>query len=370
LPPAIPGDLDCIVHKALAREPEARYASAAGLDDDLRRFEQGLPVAARGNSRVYRAGMFARRHNIAVAASLIVLIAVSIGIVAVERESRIGQAERLRAEMQAVAARQAQSRAEGSEYEALKQRTEALIQKADAERRLQSLQSLAEGAARAYQESERPGADPSTIIATLTRDTLLTLRQETPQGTPPVQREQLDRATAKIRSGELATPSDWTLPEGWNAEGDHRFYRVGLDDQIRYNGRHSLFLNSVKAGGDTSAMIFQSFSARDYVGKRVRLSAMIRTQGTEYATLGIRTYSGGDEFLPSYRLIKGTRSWTSQEVVLDIPRDAQLVEIVLMQFGIGTTWANGFDFRVVNRSIPLSDSLTDSKAPSNLDFSR
>ncbi len=72
---AIRGDLDAIVLKALRPEPERRYASAEGLADDIRRFLDQRPVAARRDSRAYRARKFLQRHPWfapVVAASLVV----------------------------------------------------------------------------------------------------------------------------------------------------------------------------------------------------------------------------------------------------------------------------------------------------------
>jgi tetratricopeptide (TPR) repeat protein len=65
------GDLDAIVLKALRKEPERRYTSAAALREDLQRFRAGLPVLARPDSVGYRLGKFARRHRAAVTAGLL-----------------------------------------------------------------------------------------------------------------------------------------------------------------------------------------------------------------------------------------------------------------------------------------------------------
>ncbi len=64
----IPADLDRIVAKALENEPGRRYGTADQLAADLRRFLSGMPVEARGQSRLYALSKFARRHWIEVAA--------------------------------------------------------------------------------------------------------------------------------------------------------------------------------------------------------------------------------------------------------------------------------------------------------------
>src|SRR5690606_29069817 len=69
------GDLDTIVMKALAKEPERRYASAEALADDLRRHLGGLPVQARPATAGYRVGRFVRRHRLGVAAAAAVALA-------------------------------------------------------------------------------------------------------------------------------------------------------------------------------------------------------------------------------------------------------------------------------------------------------
>src|SRR5262249_50292385 len=63
------GDLDNIVMMAMRKEPERRYRSVEQFSEDIRRYLSGLPVTARSDSFIYRAGKFARRHRVAVVAA-------------------------------------------------------------------------------------------------------------------------------------------------------------------------------------------------------------------------------------------------------------------------------------------------------------
>ncbi len=62
------GDLDWITLRAIARDREARYGSAAALADDLERYLNRLPVAARPATRRYRVAKWVRRNRGAVVA--------------------------------------------------------------------------------------------------------------------------------------------------------------------------------------------------------------------------------------------------------------------------------------------------------------
>jgi serine/threonine protein kinase/WD40 repeat protein len=75
----VPRDLETIILKAIAKEPGQRYASAADLAEDLRRFLADRPVRARRASWVERLGRWARRNK--TAAALLATIAISVLLV-------------------------------------------------------------------------------------------------------------------------------------------------------------------------------------------------------------------------------------------------------------------------------------------------
>ena len=76
------GDLDAIILKALRKEPERRYASAAELLSDLCRYTEGKTVRARPDTFHYRTSRFVRQHKVGVAATALIILTLVGGIVA------------------------------------------------------------------------------------------------------------------------------------------------------------------------------------------------------------------------------------------------------------------------------------------------
>ena len=77
---ALRGDLDTIAAKALKKVPDERYATAAEMADDLRRWLDHLPIGARADSYGYRTRKFVRRHRAGVAAAAAVALALVAGL--------------------------------------------------------------------------------------------------------------------------------------------------------------------------------------------------------------------------------------------------------------------------------------------------
>jgi serine/threonine protein kinase/tetratricopeptide (TPR) repeat protein len=97
-PTQIEGDLDNIVLKALRKEPERRYRSVDELNEDVRRYVTGLPVAAGGDRFSYRAGKFLKRHRVGVMAASVAVLSLVIGAAVAIREARVADQQRRRAE--------------------------------------------------------------------------------------------------------------------------------------------------------------------------------------------------------------------------------------------------------------------------------
>lgn len=81
------GDIEIIVAKALEKDKNRRYASAAEMASDIRRYLEDQPITAKPASTSYQLRKFARRHKALVAGTSIVFVVLVIGVVVSTREA-------------------------------------------------------------------------------------------------------------------------------------------------------------------------------------------------------------------------------------------------------------------------------------------
>jgi WD40 repeat protein len=80
LDPSIPPEMETIVVKALEKDPADRYGSAQALADDLRRFLDHRPLAARRATRWERCRKWRRRNQALVTTATIILVMAAMGV--------------------------------------------------------------------------------------------------------------------------------------------------------------------------------------------------------------------------------------------------------------------------------------------------
>ena len=120
------GDIETIVSKALEKDKERRYGSAAEFAADIRRYLEDLPIAAKPASTSYQLRKFVRRHKALVAGTVTVIFTLAAGVVVSTWEAvQARRAERMAAEQRDRANRNAQM-AEKSRNLATKQAQLAL----------------------------------------------------------------------------------------------------------------------------------------------------------------------------------------------------------------------------------------------------
>ena len=101
LNPGVRGDLEWVLMRALEKEPERRYPTAAALAEDLNRYLDHKPLSAGPPSTVYRIRKFVLRNPLAVGASILLVVGLSVGAAAVLHMYIRSGEERVRRELEA-----------------------------------------------------------------------------------------------------------------------------------------------------------------------------------------------------------------------------------------------------------------------------
>jgi hypothetical protein len=89
--PGLGNELDYVIRKAIRKEPERRYSSVEQLSQDIRRYLDHYPVAARPDSLWYRTSKYARRHRLGLAVAALFALALGAAFAAERRQAQIAR---------------------------------------------------------------------------------------------------------------------------------------------------------------------------------------------------------------------------------------------------------------------------------------
>ena len=181
--------------------------------------------------------------------------------------------------------------------------------------------------------------------------------------------------------GEITTKA----PAPWFKNGSKTdAYVVGSDPTQSHVKPISAYIKSIEPEIDGFGGMMQTFSAEDYRGKRVRLSAWVKSENVKgTANVWMRVDGPGSGSGQSLqfdnmkgREVVGTTGWTQHSVVLDVPAEALAIAMGFFVSGTGHAWFNNASFEVVGTDVPSTNIKTNvaeaarkrPRAPQNLDF--
>jgi erythromycin esterase len=160
-------------------------------------------------------------------------------------------------------------------------------------------------------------------------------------------------------------------PKGW---GGGAFgmgeYTFGLDTRGAKQGKAAAFLRADKPGNGAS--LTQQVQARAFAGKRVRLSAQVKTKGVATGTgiwLRVDSPDGTVGFDNMFvRKLKGDTDWTAAEVVLDVHEKATGLAFGIILFaGEGTVWLDDMKLEVVGPDVKVTAEAPEKPNPPGLE---
>jgi hypothetical protein len=174
-------------------------------------------------------------------------------------------------------------------------------------------------------------------------------------------------------------------PKSWGGGGEG--YELSRDETEKHAGKASGSVRSTGDGAGGFGTLTQWFRADDYRGKRLRMSAYVKTDGVEgWAGLWMRidgkekTGLAFDNMMG--RPVQGTTDWKKYDVVLDVPEDASDIFFGFLVAGKGRGWVDDIVYDVVDKNVAATGLAVQPmdrqgeapkdppKEPSNLDFEK
>ena len=182
--------------------------------------------------------------------------------------------------------------------------------------------------------------------------------------------EHSSKLPKRIEPVSAGMPNGWRItPEDSKAAN----YRLTVDSRTKHGGAASAFISGMCADNNTDwASLAQSITADEFRGKRVRLTAWLKTDGVNKAGLwmrvdGSRHTLGFDNM--DDRAVSGTSDWKQYSVVLDVPAEAVNLYFGTLVQGAGNVWADDFKLETVGAETPSTnrDSAEDAKRDNGRD---
>jgi hypothetical protein len=162
--------------------------------------------------------------------------------------------------------------------------------------------------------------------------------------------------------------------KGWNTMGWHPYdlYEYGISDEVFYKDQKCAFIRSATSGPVVYGLLSQVFKAKQYRDKRMRFSAVIKSDGAHMTSALLMTVEGPGHQWISYddmygKNITGTKDWERYKVVLDIPEESDFITFGIKVYGKGEVWISAITFDETEED-PTADPLY-ADQPANLDFS-
>jgi hypothetical protein len=161
---------------------------------------------------------------------------------------------------------------------------------------------------------------------------------------------------------------------GWLKAGSQPAdYDMGIDRGGAFTGGASGFIKSNTPEPRGFGTYMQTFDATEYRGKRLRLSAYVKSERVDnWAGLWMRV--DRDKKPVAFdnmqdRPIKNTEGWTQHSIVLDVDARATAVAFGILLAGRGAVWIDDVTFEVVGEEVPVTDFQGKlATTPRNLDF--
>ena len=177
-------------------------------------------------------------------------------------------------------------------------------------------------------------------------------------------------AQAQQPAASTAPAVTTTAPNGWWKNGTNNAvaYVAGVDRTQTHAGLPSAYVKSIQPSIDGFGGMMQMCSAEKFLGKRLRLSAWMKTENANDggAHLWFRVDGKEKNELLQFdnmdgRSVNGSNDWKQYSLVLDVPANAAVLAYGFFVSGTGQVWVSDLKIGEVGSDVPSTN--TAKKAP-------
>ena len=151
------------------------------------------------------------------------------------------------------------------------------------------------------------------------------------------------------------------LPKPWfQAGSEPADYEMNWDAKVSHGGAGSVSIKSKAAEPKGFGTVMQMSKPGEYLGKRVRMSAFVKSNRIEsWAGLWLRI-DGPNQAILGFdnmqnRPITGTTDWKKYEIVLDVPQSSEGIAFGILLAGKGSAWVDDVKIEVVDTNVPSTN---------------
>ena len=151
-------------------------------------------------------------------------------------------------------------------------------------------------------------------------------------------------------------------PPGWAHAGDvPATFRIGIDSSVAHGGGASAFIQTLRTPprGRWGAVL-QQVDASKFAGRRIRVSAFLRRQGTGACDAFVRVDGAGDSQSvvvgftgTAQKRLRCGQDWAEYAFVLDVPENAERLVYAYALRSRGTMWVDDVGVVVVDSTVPV-----------------
>lgn len=171
------------------------------------------------------------------------------------------------------------------------------------------------------------------------------------------------------------TQSNAQSINGWTKAGSKaKSYEVGFDKKNVKTGKKSAYIISVEEEILGFGTLMQSCDAKNYLGKKIKLSAFIKSENVaNRAGMWLRVDSKFAKKHLSFdnmsdRPIKGDTDWIKYEIVLNVPLESSDLNYGVLLNGTGKVWFDQLSIEIIGNIDAEYNSTSLPDKPTNIDF--